>query len=203
MSETESFFASATDRSDYIKNAVPVYAPVIDWALSATTIPQPKNVVDIGCGLGHSTQLLKKHFGESKIVGLDVCPHAISEGVVTDDSVEFHVGNIGSLLGSEKLQGESFDFAFASFFSSDFEGDEEYQYFEPLVDDLLAIMPEGGVGLFVHTGPECEDFLTGIAFDEETAGDRVLRPKRAEWKMFDSTEYCFVEFHVIPNNFYT
>ena len=204
MSETESFFSSATDRDDYIKNAVPVYKQVINWALSSVSGRKPKRIVDIGCGLGHSTQLLNKHFGKSKIVGLDICPHAIAERIFNNDSIELNVGNVESLLKNRKLQSESFDFAFTSFFSSEFGGDDEYEYFEPLVADLQDLMKSGGTGLFVHNGPDCEDFLIGLGYDVDTPEtNKVLRPKRAEWKLFDCTEYGFVEFQLTPNDFYT
>ena len=204
MSDAESFFSSADTRDSYIKNAVPAYAPVVDWALSSISQFKPKEIIDIGCGLAHSTQLLQQRFGKSKIVGLDVCPYAIAERVIEkSDSINFNVGTVDSLLDERKLKAESFDLAFTSFFSSEFDGDEEYEYFEPLVANLLSVIRPRGRGLFVHNGPDCEDFLIGLGYDTESTDTNVLRPVRAEWKLFDCIEYGFVEFHVVPNNFDT
>ncbi len=76
---------------------------------------QPEQILDLGCGTGSSTLLLKGHFPQTSVVGVDLSPYML---VVADQkaqqaglSIHWHHG----LSESTPWEDQSFDLVTASF----------------------------------------------------------------------------------------
>jgi len=54
----------------------------------------PKNLLDIGCGNGHTIRYFKERWAKTKYSGLDVSPEAIKIAMEGMDDVYWHVGEI-------------------------------------------------------------------------------------------------------------
>ncbi len=70
----------------------------------------PRTVLDIGCGPGNSTSVLKKTFPEARIVGIDSSPEMIEKARASCADIEFRLCDITADL--ENL--ESYDVIFSN-----------------------------------------------------------------------------------------
>ncbi len=70
----------------------------------------PRAVLDIGCGPGNSTSVLKKTFPQARIVGIDSSPEMIEKARASCEDIEFRLCDIAADL--ENL--ESYDVIFSN-----------------------------------------------------------------------------------------
>lgn len=83
--------------------------PAIDLAERITTA-NPQNILDIGCGPGNSTKVLKDAFPNAQILGIDSSENMIRKATETYPDIEFRVMDI-----TDKDNGlESFDVIFSN-----------------------------------------------------------------------------------------
>ena len=191
----------------YQTDYAPDYKKVIEWALSSLTQLYsnlaPSQILDLGCGAGYSTRLLRDRFARTKITAIDICKDGIRI-CPTLKLVDFIHGTLESLRSGEKIQDESFELVFSSFVTYDPSQHEEANY-ELLVDDYLHALTADGIGMFVHNGKDCERFLaaTNLCHSHVASGDKTLRPVKAEWTIIAGVEYGFVIARALENNFDT
>jgi SAM-dependent methyltransferase len=76
--------------------------------MEATDIGSGKNVLDIGCGAGHSSALIKE--AGATVVGVDAAQGLVDYAKKTFDGVEFQVGGIEELAFGD----DEFDVVFAA-----------------------------------------------------------------------------------------
>jgi 2-polyprenyl-3-methyl-5-hydroxy-6-metoxy-1,4-benzoquinol methylase len=71
---------------------------------TATRYIQGKKVLDIACGVGYGSQMLGQA-GASKVVGVDVCPHAVdyARGNYQGDNVNFVCADAEQFQSSEQF----------------------------------------------------------------------------------------------------
>ncbi len=56
--------------------------------------PDPRTVVDLGCGPGNLTGLLRQRWPDASVVGLDSSPEMIAKARVLDDGVAYDVADL-------------------------------------------------------------------------------------------------------------
>ncbi|KAK4948568.1 hypothetical protein LTR10_012572 [Elasticomyces elasticus] len=62
--------------------------------LSQIHVKSPNRIIDLGCGPGNSTSILRTHFPQSHITGLDSSPDMISKARQTLPDVDFQLGDL-------------------------------------------------------------------------------------------------------------
>ncbi len=75
--------------------------PAIDL-VSAIDIESPKKIIDLGCGSGNSTALLKNRWPNAEITGLDSSLEMIEKARESDSSIDWIVGHIEDLSPNDK-----------------------------------------------------------------------------------------------------
>ena len=64
--------------------------------LARITIDQPEEIVDLGCGPGNSTAILRERWPSAKIVGVDNSPAMLEQAKKTDQNTEWRCEDISS-----------------------------------------------------------------------------------------------------------
>lgn len=89
--------------NQYLKFADQRTRPARDLALRAADCCRPKTVVDLGCGPGNSTQVLRDVFPDSSILGVDSSPKMVERAREACPDLEFRLGDARALEGSYDL----------------------------------------------------------------------------------------------------
>jgi trans-aconitate 2-methyltransferase len=71
--------------------------------LARITIDQPEEIVDLGCGPGNSTAILRERWPSAKIVGLDNSPTMLEQAKKTDQKTEWRREEISSWRSSSQV----------------------------------------------------------------------------------------------------
>jgi trans-aconitate 2-methyltransferase len=71
--------------------------------LSRIQIDQPEQIVDLGCGPGNSTAILRQRWPSAKIVGLDNSPAMLEQAKKTDEKTEWRCQDISSWQSSSPV----------------------------------------------------------------------------------------------------
>ena len=95
---------------------------------------QPKTVVDLGCGPGNSTILLKNRWPQAKIVGLDSSSDMLNEAKNSYQDIHFIKGDIADFSITEKAD--------CFFANASLQWVDEHDI---LIPRLLKLMNPGGV----------------------------------------------------------
>lgn len=83
--------------------------PSIDLAASIR-IENPRNIIDIGCGPGNSTEVLQKRFPNANIVGIDSSQDMIAKAKSQHSEIEFTCCDVNELFG----KGNKYDVVFSN-----------------------------------------------------------------------------------------
>ena len=84
------------------------HSPLFRAMMEATSIGSDKNVLDIGCGAGHSTALINA--AGASVVGVDAAQGMVDYANKTFDGIDFQVGGIEELAFGD----DEFDVVFAA-----------------------------------------------------------------------------------------
>jgi trans-aconitate 2-methyltransferase len=71
--------------------------------LARVTINEPQEIVDLGCGPGNSTSILRERWPSAKIVGIDNSPAMLEQAKKIDPKTEWHCADIGAWRSSGKV----------------------------------------------------------------------------------------------------
>jgi trans-aconitate 2-methyltransferase len=74
-------------------------------------VEKPRNIIDLGCGPGNSTEVLAGRWPEAKITGLDSSPDMIAKASASYPAMDWMTGDIGAWLDEP---GERFDVVFSN-----------------------------------------------------------------------------------------
>lgn len=102
--------------------------------LAQVPLAAPKNIVDMGCGPGNSTELLVARYPEAKVMGLDSSPNMLAEARQRLPAAQFEAAD-----ASTWVPGQDVDLVFANAI---------YQWVPNHIEVLpkvLAALPSGGV----------------------------------------------------------
>ena len=64
--------------------------------LGQVPLAAPKQVVDLGCGPGNSTEVLVSHYPEATVVGMDSSPDMIAKAKATLPNIEFTIADLAT-----------------------------------------------------------------------------------------------------------
>ena len=84
------------------------HSPLFRAMIDATAIGSGKHVLDIGCGAGHSTVLIKET--GATVVGVDAAQGMVDYATATFDGIDFQVGGLEELAFGD----DEFDVVFAA-----------------------------------------------------------------------------------------
>lgn len=98
------------DANQYLKFERERTQPSIDLAMRIA-LPDPHRILDIGCGPGNSTRVLKERFPNADIMGIDSSAEMVKSARKTHPDLRFDVLNADSQLG--ELPG-NFDVVFSN-----------------------------------------------------------------------------------------
>lgn len=88
--------------SQYLKFKNQRTQPAVDLAMR-TLKYNPKTVIDIGCGPGNSTFVLKELFPNADITGIDSSPKMISKAQKEYPDIKFEIGDAKAINGKYDL----------------------------------------------------------------------------------------------------
>jgi len=71
--------------------------PVIDLAQRVRMVCFPKNIVDLGCGPGNSTEVLRSLFPDADILGIDTSTNMIEKARASYPDLRFQVRDLNAL----------------------------------------------------------------------------------------------------------
>lgn len=95
--------------NQYLKFEAERTQPAIDL-VNRINISNPRNIIDIGCGPGNSTEVLQKRFPNSKIIGIDSSEEMISKAKSQYNDIEFICCDVRDLFCRE----EKYDVVFSN-----------------------------------------------------------------------------------------
>ena len=103
----------------------------------ATKYIQGKTVLDIACGTGYGSRILKTQGNAQKVIGIDISPEAVAfaRSRYKLDSIEFMIGSITDI----SLQSNCFDVVVS------FETIEHVNEQEKALLELIRVLKNGGV----------------------------------------------------------
>ncbi len=88
--------------NEYLKYEKQRTQPAIDLAKRVAD-EDVKTIVDIGCGPGNSTQVLKNIFPDADILGIDTSPNMIQKAKEAHPDIAFAIGDATALEGKYDL----------------------------------------------------------------------------------------------------
>lgn len=118
--------------SEFLKDRT---QPSIDLA-NRITIENPKSIIDIGCGPGNSTEVLKKRFPNARVIGADLSKDMIKTAESNHKDIEFI--QFDASRDFEKLN-EKFDVVFSNACI------QWVPDHKKLLPEMMSILNDGGV----------------------------------------------------------
>lgn len=122
------------DAGQYLKFETERTQPSVDL-ISRLTADRPKKILDIGCGPGNSTRLLKKRYPDADLLGIDKSPEMIETAVKDNPDIEFKVADAVTEL---KNVGNGYDIVFSNA-AIQWMPDQE-----KLLPEMLSLLKTGG-----------------------------------------------------------
>ncbi|MDD3368939.1 MAG: methyltransferase domain-containing protein [Lachnospiraceae bacterium] len=98
------------DSNQYLKFQDERTQPAIDLA-NRIRLQTPKRAIDLGCGPGNSTVILKAYFPDAEVIGVDSSENMIQKARQTHPDISFEICDLNSDL--DKLT-EGFDIVFSN-----------------------------------------------------------------------------------------
>lgn len=105
-----SVFMSSWNPEQYLKFSKERTQPAIDLA-ARVPLDEPAKILDIGCGPGNSTAVLRRRFPNSYILGIDSSPEMIEKAKKELPSLDFQLCDVTCELN---LLSSDFDLAFSN-----------------------------------------------------------------------------------------
>ncbi|MFR6495192.1 MAG: methyltransferase domain-containing protein [Ruminococcus sp.] len=84
----DGFFMSGWDAAQYLKFGAQRTQPSRDLA-ARIPLEQPRKIIDIGCGPGNSTEVLRQRFPQADILGVDSSPEMIRAAAQAHPEMRF------------------------------------------------------------------------------------------------------------------
>lgn len=87
----------------YLKFASERTQPALDLA-ARINVSEPKKIIDIGCGPGNSTRVLKNKFPQAEVLGVDFSPNMVERAAKDNPDLRFEIFDASKDFGkiSEK-----------------------------------------------------------------------------------------------------
>lgn len=109
--------------------------PAIDLA-NRLEVKEAKRILDLGCGTGNSTRILKDRFPDARVIGADNSDEMLSKAKKTHPDIEFIYLDVGGDLSEVK---EKFDIVFSNACI------QWIPNHEILLPKLMSLLKHGGV----------------------------------------------------------
>jgi len=90
---------SSWDAAQYLKFGAQRTQPSRDLA-ARIPLEQPRKIIDIGCGPGNSTEVLRQRFPQADILGVDSSPEMIRAVAQAHPEMRFQLCDAGTELGT-------------------------------------------------------------------------------------------------------
>ncbi|MDV0445812.1 Trans-aconitate 2-methyltransferase [Methanimicrococcus sp. At1] len=123
------------DAGQYLKFEKERTQPSADL-ISRLFVPDPKKILDIGCGPGNSTKLLKNKYPNAEILGIDKSFEMIETAKKTHPDIEFKVADAVTDL---KQIGSRYDIIFSN------AAIQWMPNHEKLLPEMMALLNSGGI----------------------------------------------------------
>lgn len=193
-------FNMIADKYDFVNNAMSFGTQnyVKNQSIKLLEIPHHAKVIDLCCGTGDLSKIVKKQSSTALVTGIDFSDRMISIAKTRDQEVEFLQGDVTNLPYSD----ESFDFAIMGF------GLRNILNAEKAIEEVYRILKSGGYFLHLDFGKKnfaskIYDLLTPILirlFTENREAYSYLIKSKQEFptpddliKDFESKGFKFVQ----------
>jgi ubiquinone/menaquinone biosynthesis C-methylase UbiE len=93
---------------------LPPYEPWVRQSLVMAVLAQPRRILDLGCGTGSTTLLLKQAFPYAKVTGLDLSPYMLAVAQDKAQQADLEIDWKQGTAESTQLPSASFDLVTAS-----------------------------------------------------------------------------------------
>ncbi len=123
------------DSKQYLKFKNERTQPAADLA-NRISIDNPKRILDLGCGPGNSTRVLKKRFPDAYVLGVDSSPNMIQRAKAEQTDIEFMLFDAENDF--DKLEGK-FDIVFSNACI------QWIPDHSRLLRDMMSVVNEGGL----------------------------------------------------------
>jgi len=162
--------AASYDEAAFLQNEV---AARVFERLSLMRI-QPKQILDVGCGTGHCSRLLRDHFSKAKVFGIDIAPGMIEFAKQQQSlfrKINYQVADADKL----PFEDNSFELVFSNL-TIQWLPDLAYTFKE-----LNRVLKPGGLLIFSTLGP-----------------DTLIELKQS-WQQVDAAVHVneFIDMHIV------
>lgn len=150
--------------------------PSIDL-INRLNFQNPKKVIDIGCGPGNSTALLKKHYPDAYILGVDSSPNMIEKAVKECPDIDFMLFDASKDFD---MLDRDFDIVFSNACI------QWVPDHKRLLTDMMSILNPGGI-MAVQVPNQVEMSINSV-ISEVTKSDKWKSKFRSERKFHNLAE---------------
>ena len=182
----------------YLKFEIERTQPAIDLA-NRITVRSPKKIVDIGCGPGNSTAVLKKIFNASYVLGVDNSQNMIDAAKEKHCDIDFKLYNASRNLST---LGNDFDIVFSNACI------QWVPNHQKLIPEMLNLLKSSGM-LLVQT-PMNEASPIQLVLAEMIKSEKWIKkfpnPRKSfnlsPGEYFDLLNSCATEFSMWETDYY-
>lgn len=121
--------------TQYLKFKAERTQPSIDLVKSIS-VTEPQNIIDIGCGPGNSTRVLKDRFPNARVIGADFSPNMIEKAKKENPDLEFMAFDASRDFDKLDIK---FDVVFSNACI------QWVPNHKKLLDDIMGVLNDGGM----------------------------------------------------------
>ena len=132
---------SSWDAAQYLKFGAQRTQPSRDLA-ARIPLEQPRKIIDIGCGPGNSTEVLRQRFPQADILGVDSSPEMIRAAAQAHPEMRFQLCDAGTELGTLD---RDFDVVFSNACI------QWIPNHPKLLREMMQLLRPGGILIFEHS----------------------------------------------------
>lgn len=192
------------DAAQYLKFEAERTQPAADLT-ARLQLENPKKILDIGCGPGNSTRLLKDKYPSADVFGIDKSPEMIEAAKKSHPDINFQIKDAEAEL---KETGGGFDVVFSN------AAIQWIPNHEKLIPEMMALVNTGGIlGVQIPMTDEApmyeivQSLLKQPEWENEFASPRIFynSPQNQYYEILSKLSDKFsiwetIYFHLMPAN---
>lgn len=172
--------------------------PSIDL-VNKITVENPKNVIDIGCGPGNSTAVLKQKFPAAAVIGADSSANMLEKAKGEHSDIDFMLFDASKDFG--RLD-KKFDIVFSNACI------QWVPNHEKLIPNMMSVLNEGGMLAVQVPLSDEQDFkkvlhaVCAKAYWQGKFDDPITNQTLKDYEYFDILSDCSKDFEIWKTTYY-